>query len=103
MYTLTNFDKNIPELIREKMSLFDSFEYVYLFGSVLKSEKAHNDIDILAIYVKYSNSINNNVLIIADELERVSGLPVDLTILSLEEEKDTGFLEKIKPHYLRIK
>ena len=40
---------------------------------------------------------------ILDELEKASGLPVDLTVLSVEEEKDTTFLEKIKPYYLKIK
>lgn len=103
MDTLTNLGKNISRLVSEHIDLFDSFEYVYLFGSVLKSDKVYNDIDILAIYIKYSNRINNNVLMIADELEKASGLPVDLTVLSIEEEKDTAFLEKIKPHYLRIK
>jgi len=103
MDTLTNLGKNISRLVSEHIDLFDSFEYVYLFGSVLKSDKVYNDIDILAIYIKYSNRINNNVLMIADELEKASGLLVDLTVLSIEEEKDTAFLEKIKPHYLRIK
>lgn len=103
MDTLTNLDKDIPKLIREHIVLFHSFEYVYLFGSVLKSEKVYNDIDILAVYIKYSNRINNDILTISDELEKVSGFPVDLTVLSVEEEKDTAFLEQIKPHYLRIK
>ena len=39
---------------------------------------------------------------ILDELEKASGLPIDLTVLSVEE-KDTTFLEKIKPYYLKIK
>ena len=63
----------------------------------------HNDVDILAIYLNYSNRINNDILMILDELEKASGLPVDLTVLSVEEEKDTTFLEKIKPYYLKIK
>lgn len=103
MNTSTNLGKDISKLVREYMDLFDSFEHVYLFGSVLKSEKIYNDIDILVIYIKYSNRINNDILTISDELEKASGLPVDLTVLSVEEEKDTAFLEKIKPHYLKIK
>ena len=103
MNTSTNLGKDISKLVREYMVLFDSFEHVYLFGSVLKSEKIYNDIDILVIYIKYSNRINNDILTISDELEKASGLPVDLTVLSVEEEKDTAFLEKIKPHYLKIK
>ena len=49
MDTLTNLDKDIPKLINERIALFDSFENVYLFGSVLKGEMFHNDIDILAL------------------------------------------------------
>lgn len=103
MDTLTNLDRDIPKLVSEYIALFDSFENVYLFGSILKSEMVHNDIDILAIYINYSNKINNDILMILDELEKASGLPVDLTVLSVEEEKDTTFLEKIKPYYLKIK
>ncbi len=103
MDTLTNLDRDIPKLVSEHIDLFDSFENVYLFGSILKPEMVHNDIDILAIYINYSNRINNDILMILDELEKASGLPVDLTVLSVEEEKDTTFLEKIKPYYLKIK
>jgi predicted nucleotidyltransferase len=103
MDTLTNLDRDIPKLVSEHIDLFDSFENVYLFGSILKPEMVHNDVDILAIYLNYSNRINNDILMILDELEKASGLPVDLTVLSVEEEKDTTFLEKIKPYYLKIK
>ena len=102
MDTLTNLDRDIPKLVSEHIDLFDSFENVYLFGSILKPEMVHNDVDILAIYLNYSNRINNDILMILDELEKASGLPVDLTVLSVEE-KDTTFLEKIKPYYLKIK
>lgn len=103
MDTLTNLDRDIPKLVSEHIDLFDSFENVYLFGLILKPEMVHNDVDILAIYLNYSNRINNDILMILDELEKASGLPVDLTVLSVEEEKDTTFLEKIKPYYLKIK
>lgn len=103
MDTLTNLDRDIPKLVSEHIDLFDSFENVYLLGSILKPEMVHSDIDILAIYINYSNRINNDILMILDELEKASGLPVDLTVLSVEEEKDTTFLEKIKPYYLKIK
>lgn len=102
MDTLTNLDRDIPKLVSEHIDLFDSFENVYLFGSILKPEMVHNDVDILAIYLNYSNRINNDILMILDELEKASGLPIDLTVLSVEE-KDTTFLEKIKPYYLKIK
>lgn len=103
MDTLTNLSRNISELVRKHIELFDSFEYVYLFGSVLKPEIVHNDIDILAIYIKYLDRISKDILKISDELQKASGLAIDLTVLSVEEEKDTAFLEKIKPYCLRIK
>lgn len=103
MDTLINLSKNIPELVKKHIELFSSFEYVYLFGSVLKPEINHNDLDILAIYIKYQNGISKDILTISDKLEKASGLVVDLTVLSVEEERDTNFLEKIKYNCLRIK
>ena len=103
MNTLTRLSKDIPELIREHIALFDSFEHVYLFGSALNPDVIYNDIDILTIYTEYSSKIGNNLKLISDKLEKASGVFVDLTVLSVEEEKDTAFLEKIKPHYLKIK
>ena len=38
MDTLTNLDRDIPKLVSEHIDLFDSFENVYLFGSILKPE-----------------------------------------------------------------
>lgn len=94
---------SILGLIKEHVALFDPFKYVYLFGSVIDPNIAHNDIDILIIYAKYSDEIENTLQVISDELEKASGLLVDLTALSIEEERDIAFLERIKPHYLRIK
>ena len=94
---------SILELIKEHVALFNPFKYVYLFGSVIDPSIAHNDIDILIIYAKYSDEIENTLQVISDELEKASGLLVDLTALSIEEERDIAFLEKIKPHYIKIK
>ena len=94
---------SILGLIKEHVALFDPFKYVYLFGSVIDPNIAHNDIDILIIYAKYSDEIENTLQAISDELEKASGLLVDLTALSIEEERDIAFLERIKPHYIRIK
>lgn len=98
-----NLNNNIPELIRMYMPLFVSFKHVYLFGSALSSDIPHNDIDILVIYTEYSSKISNDLKSISDELAKASELPIDLTALSIEEEEDTAFLEKIKPHYLKLK
>lgn len=103
MNTLTKLNNNIPEWIKTHINLFDSFEHVYVFGSILNSNISHNDIDLLLIYAKYSIQIRNDLRVISDKLERASGLPVDLTALSVEEENNTAFLEKIKPRYLKLK
>lgn len=103
MNTLMKLNDDIQELIRAHMPLFSSFKHVYLFGSVLNSGTPHNDIDILVIYTEYSRRIGNDLRLISNKLEKASGLPIDLTVLSVEEEKDTAFLEKIKPHYLKLK
>ena len=63
----------------------------------------HNDIDLLVIYEKYSQEIENALKKISNELQKVTDLPIDLTVLSVEEEKDIAFLEKIAPNYLKIK
>lgn len=103
MNTLTISNKNIPELIKEYIALFDSFDHVYLFGSALNLSDSYNDIDILTIYTGYSIEIGNGLRLISEELGKASGMLIDLTALSIEEERETAFLEKIKPHYLKLK
>jgi len=103
MNILTTSNNDIIKLIKGHINLFDSFEHLYLFGSSLDSNVISNDIDLLVIYTEYSNKIANDLELIIDELEKVSGFPIDLTVLSIEEEKDTEFLEKIKSHYLKLK
>lgn len=97
------YKNNILELIKEHSALFDSFKHVYLFGSTMYPNIDHNDIDILIIYAKYSDEIEDMVNVISDELEKASGLLVDLTVLSIEEERETAFIKKIEPHYFKIK
>lgn len=53
--------------------------------------------------LKYSQEIENALKKISNELQKVTDLPIDLTVLSVEEEKDIAFLEKIAPNYLKIK
>lgn len=103
MGILTNSGSDFPKLINDHIDLFDCFKRVYLFGSVLKDKMYPSDIDILVIYQFYSNDVANKISVIADELEKASGFPIDLTVLSIKEENETAFLEKIKPYYLRIK
>lgn len=91
---------SILEIIKTHETLFGPFERVYLFGSAMRSDCIPHDIDILIIYASYSQEIENASL---EVLQKETGLPIDLTMLSVEEEKDTEFLKKIAPHYLKIK
>ncbi len=94
---------NILELIKEQISLFDPFESAYLFGSAINPNLIHHDIDILIIYTKYSQEIEDSLKKVTEKLGETIDLPIDLTALSIREEQDTAFLEKIEPHYLKIK
>jgi len=98
-----NSKNSILELIQKHVALFEQFEHVYLFGSGAIPNIVHNDIDILIVYAKYSDNTKNTLRIIKDELEKASGLPIDLTALSIQEERNVAFLEKIKPNYVIIK
>lgn len=93
---------NILELIKEQISLFDPFESAYLFGSAINPNLIHHDIDILIIYIKYSQEIENSLQQVSDKLGETIDFPIDLTALSVQEEQDTAFLEKIQ-YYLKIK
>lgn len=96
--------KNIViNTIKNNMVLFRSFNSIYLFGSVLYDEKTPNDIDLLLIYSKYSNNINDELTVISRVLENTCGLYVDFTVLSEVEEKEICFLNRIYPSYIKLK
>lgn len=104
MRTLIGLSKrNIVELLLENITLFEKFEKVYLFGSVLDENKVPNDIDLLLIYTSYSDVIQQEINRILVSLESIIGLPVDLTTLSIEEERDTQFLSRISRQCLKLK
>ena len=105
MDILTNLTatNSISHLINQHIKLFNSFNNIYLFGSILNIEKAPNDIDILLIYSEYSNIIINDLNIICSIFANLSELPVDLTVLSIEEEHDTKFLKRLNSKYLKLK
>ena len=90
-------------LIRHNINLFEPFNNVFLFGSVLHSKKNHHDIDILLIYSVYSEQLLEIVNYIYNTLNNASKLPVDLTVLSVAEEKELQFLKNQNSNYLKIK
>lgn len=92
---------NLIEAVRKYISLLHAAEAVYLFGSVLNANKMPNDIDILIIYLEYTTTIHHQAKEFTEKIENATGLAVDLTILSAEEEKEVRFLERIDS--LRLK
>ncbi|WP_271004148.1 nucleotidyltransferase domain-containing protein [Listeria seeligeri] len=96
MYILMELNQKnkISKYIKLNMTLFNSFENVYLFGSILNQEIVPNDIDLLLIYSDYSSKILEDLNSIQSMLSTVSDLPVDLTVLSIEEAKKYRFFQK---------
>ena len=99
----SNMAYDISKHIRQNIYLFSLFENVYLFGSILDDSKFSNDIDLLLIYSSYSNRILDDLNQISSVLETMYRLPVDFTVLSIEEEKDIEFLRRIYPKYIKLK
>ncbi|WP_330111682.1 hypothetical protein VSU16_02555 [Cetobacterium somerae] len=94
---------NVIDLINQYIEIFNSFDNIYLYGSILDTSKTPNDVDILLIYSKYSNNLINDLDTISFILKKMNNLPIDLTVLSIEEEKDTNFLERLKSKYVKLK
>lgn len=104
MCTLMGLDNNdIVTLICENIALFDLFDEVYLFGSVLDGTKIPNDVDVLLIYSAYSDAIIEEAKRISHSLESLIGSVIDLTVLSVEEERGTRFLKKIALQCMKLK
>lgn len=76
-------------------------EQVYVFGSVLEQNKTPSDIDLLIVYFEYSDTMQRRINEFGKQLEKESRLPVDITILSVEEEKQVCFLEKVRAIQLK--
>lgn len=79
----------------QKTSLFQFFDHVYVFGSMINSDAIPNDIDLLLVYSSFSGKIIDEVNSIKESLEQELHIPIDLTVLSQVELKDTHFLKKI--------
>lgn len=70
---------------------------IYIFGSFLSSMKP-NDIDLIVIYdstVYKRDSIYWYCLNLIDQIRQKTGLPVDVTYLSTDEEVDNRFVETV--------
>ena len=103
MNTLMGLNNNIVTLIKSNITLFEKFDKVYLFGSVLDDNKFPNDIDILLIYHKGTDEIVEEINSLLISLQNLLDISVDLTVLSAEEEKDTQFLKRISSRCINLK
>ena len=103
MCTLMGLNNDFVTLICDNLACFDLFDEVYLFGSSLDDNKCPNDLDLLLIYSTYSDSVKESVKIISHSMEDLLGVPIDLTVLSMEEKVDTQFLNKLSHRYLKLK
>ena len=88
--------QSIVNIVKEHLFLLKDIEHAYLFGSLLDANKKPNDIDVLIIYSDYTDKIRKQLQEFAKALKSDSGLPVDLTVLSYEEEKEVQFLKRFK-------
>lgn len=86
---------NVLEHLILNLSLFDRFDYVYLFGSILCVDVLPNDIDLLLVYSAFSPTLHDAIDLIKDRLEEELHSPIDLTVLSREELIETDFLSRI--------
>lgn len=98
---LNKRDKIIKFICQHK-ELFNVFNEVYLFGSILQEMDKQNDIDLLLVYSQYSENILTSIKMIRTLMENHYKIPIDCTILSENELLNTEFLTKIN-NYLKIK
>ncbi|HPG92443.1 MAG TPA: nucleotidyltransferase domain-containing protein [Clostridia bacterium] len=98
----SNLKNKNTKFILQNITFFKSFDSVYLFGSTLNQNAIPKDIDLLLIYSKLSHEMINETKQIRSVLEEKLNMPVDLTVLSLDELKTTAFLKKII-NYLKLK
>ena len=91
----------VIESIRRNLDSLSAIKHLYVFGSVLESNSIPNDIDILLIYDEYTDDVKRASKHIKNVLEFEFDIPVDLVLLSTQEEKDVNFLNRI--HWIRLK
>ncbi len=86
----------IIEAIQRNLDSLSAIKHLYVFGSVLDSNSIPNDIDILLIYDEYTDDVKEASTRVKDVLENEFELPVDCTLLTMKEEKDVCFLNRVR-------
>lgn len=93
----------VAKFIESHEGLFERFVNIYIFGSILDKNRISKDVDILLVYEKYSSKIQDDLTVIQTLLEKELGMFVDLTVLSIEEEKEVSFIDRLKNSYQKLK
>lgn len=101
--TVLNRKDIVIQKVIYHIELFNSFKNVYLFGSIISKKRNPNDIDLLLIYEDFSSTLLRDLDEIRTIFDQLYGLSFDLNVLSETEEKESNFLSKLNPNYLRIK
>lgn len=89
--------------ILDNIKLFRVFKHVFIFGSTVTDESVPNDLDMLLIYDKYSDEILYSIKQITENFKLGFLLPLDLTVLSVDEAVETEFMQKICKAVFQIK
>lgn len=90
LIALNKKDSVIQKIIYH-IKLFESFENVYLFGSIINEKRIPNDIDLLLIYKDFSSRLLIDLDKISTIFDQLYGLYFDLTVLSEYEEDESSF------------
>ncbi len=102
LIALNTKDSVIRKIIYH-IELFESFENVYLFGSIINEKKTPNDIDLLLIYKDFSSRLLIDLDKISVIFNQLYGYSFDLTVLSEYEEEESSFIIRLNSNYLRLK
>ncbi|MBM7584986.1 putative nucleotidyltransferase [Bacillus pakistanensis] len=102
LIALNKKDSVIQKIIYH-IELFESFESVYLFGSIINEKRTPNDIDLLLIYKDFSSRLLIDLDKISTIFDQLYGFSFDLTILSEHEEDESSFIIRLNSNYLRLK
>lgn len=87
---------------RTKYCLKDLSTSIYLVRYWTK-KRISKDVDILLVYEKFSSKVQDDLTVIQTLLEKELGMFVDLTVLSIEEEKEVSFIDRLKNSYQKLK
>lgn len=93
----------VAKFIALHEGLFERFVNIYIFGSILDKNRISKDVDILLVYEKYSSKVRDDLTVIQTLLEKELGMFVDLTVLSIEEEKEVSFIDRLENSYQKLK